>query len=177
MSEPDGADGPPPFEDPFTTDDVEQRIYGTVLQTREPTAASTIADAVECDPKTARKYLDWFERLGIVTKHNGRPATYERNDAYFEWRRINQLAADHSVVGLQNRVRELTTRITEYEERYDAASPAAVDAVVAAEASDERTIDDVYSDLADWQTARDEREQYERARQQRTGDEREQASG
>ncbi|MFD1571260.1 DUF7342 family protein [Halorubrum laminariae] len=177
MSESDATDGPPPFEDAFASDDVEQRIYGTILQTHKPTTASAIADSANCDPKTARKYLSWFDDLGIVTRHDGHPATYERNNAYFEWRRINQLAADHSVEDLQERVRELTTRITEYEEAYDAASPAAVDAVAAAEASDEQTIDDVYSDLGDWATAREERDRYERARQQRTDSEREQASG
>ncbi|NHX37593.1 MULTISPECIES: DUF7342 family protein [Halolamina] len=177
MSKPDAADGPPPFEDAFAGDDVEQRIYGTILQTREPTTASSIAGAVECDPKTARKYLDWFEQLGIVTQYDGHPATYERNDAYFEWRRINQLAAEQSVAELQDRVRELTSRISEYQDRYDATSPAAVDAVAAAEESDERTIDDVYSDLSDWATAREERERYERARQQRMGADNEQASG
>jgi hypothetical protein len=177
MSETDAADGPPPFEDAFSGDDIEQRVYGTILQTREPTAASAIADTADCDPKTARKYLGWFADLRIVTRHKGHPVTYERNDAYFEWRRINQLAADYSVEELQDRVRELTRRITEYEEEYDVASPAAVDAVAVAEASDELTIDDVYSDLADWMTAREERERYERARQQRTGGEREQASG
>ncbi|WP_276248515.1 sugar-specific transcriptional regulator TrmB [Haladaptatus sp. YSMS36] len=171
------ANGPPPFEDAFAGDDVEQRIYGTILQTREPTTASAIADTADCDPKTARKYLNWFDNLGIVTRHDGHPATYERNDAYFEWRRINQLAAAHSVEELQNRVRELTTRITEYEDTYDAASPAAVDAIAVVEASDDQTIDDVYSDLADWATTREERERYERARQQRMGSEREQASG
>jgi predicted transcriptional regulator len=177
MSNSESPGGPPSFEDAFRGDDVEQRIYGTILQTREPTTASAIADVADCDPKTARKYLGWFSELGIVTRHNGHPATYERNDAYFEWRRINQLAADHSVEDLQDRVRELTTRITEYEATYDAASPAAVDAVAAAEGSDERTIDDVYSDLADWATARQDRDRYERARQQRTRGEREQASG
>jgi len=97
---PDAAGGPPPFEDAFSSDDVEQRIYGTILQTRKPTAASSIADIADCDPKTARKYLGWFNDLGIVTRYDGHPATYERNDAYFEWRRINQLAADHSVQDL-----------------------------------------------------------------------------
>lgn len=177
MSETDVADGPPPFDDAFASDDVEQRIYGTILQTREPRTASAIADTVDCDPKTARKYLGWFDNLGLVTRHDGHPATYERNDAYFEWRHINQLAAGNSIEDLQNRVRELTTHITEYEEAYDAASPAAVDAVTAAEASDERTIDDVYSDLADWATAREERDRYERARQQRMGGERERTFG
>ncbi|WP_135536426.1 DUF7342 family protein [Halostella pelagica] len=177
MVDSESTNGPPPFEDAFSGEDVEQRIYGTVLQTREPATASAITERVDCDPKTARKYLGWFADLGIVTRHDGHPATYERNDAYFEWRRINQLAADHSVEELQARVRELTTRITDYEAVYDAATPAAVDAVAVAEGSDEQTIDDVYSDLGDWATAREERERYERARQQRAGTEGEQASG
>ena len=177
MSEADATDGPPPFKNAFASDDVEQRIYGTILQTREPTTASAIADIADCDPKTVRKYLGWFADLGIVTRHDSHPSTYERNDAYFEWRRVNHLAANHSVEGLQKRVRELTTRITEYEEAYDAASPAAVDAVAAAEASDEQTIDDVYSDLADWATVRKKCDRHERARQQRTSGKREWASG
>ena len=87
------TDGPPSFDDPFSEDDVEQRIYGTILQTREPATASAIAERAASDLKTARKYLSWFSELGIVTHHDGHPATYERNDAYFEWRRINQLVA------------------------------------------------------------------------------------
>jgi predicted transcriptional regulator len=171
------TDGPPSFDDPFSGDDVERRIYGTILQTREPATASAIAERVECDPKTARKYLSWFADLGIATRHDGHPTTYERNDAYFEWRRIDQLAADHSVEELQTRVRELTAQIAEYEDAYDAATPAAVDAVAIAETSEERTIDAVYSDLADWATAREERERYERARRQRACADGKQASG
>ena len=99
MADSEPTNGPPSFDDPFSCADVEQRIYGTILQIREPTTAATIADCVDCDPKTARKYLGWFAELGIVTRHEGRPATYERNDAYFEWRtlrrlRINVLPSD-----------------------------------------------------------------------------------
>ena len=57
MSNTESSDGPPPFEDAFRGDDVEQRIYGTILQTREPATASVIAERVDCDPKTVRKYL------------------------------------------------------------------------------------------------------------------------
>jgi len=177
MSEPTSPDGPPSFGDPFEGDDVEQRIYGTVLQTREPATASSIADRVDCDPKTARKYLDWFADLGVVRRHDGRPATYERNGAYFEWRRVNRLAADHSVDELQQRVRKLSTRIAGYEETYDAAEPASVDAVAVADASAERTVDDVYADLGDWATALTERERYERARRQRASEESGHVSG
>lgn len=177
MTNSEPHDGPPPFEEVFRGEEVEQRIYGTVLQTREPATASAISERADCDPKTARKYLGWFADLGIVLRHDGHPATYERNDAYFEWRRTNQLAAEYTVEELQQRVRELTARITEYEARYDAETPANIDAVAIAEASDDRTIDDVYSDLGDWATAREERQHYERARQQRLSTEGEQVFG
>lgn len=176
MSDTATSDGPPPFEQAFLGDDVEQRIYATVLQTREPTTASAIANQTECDPKSARKYLGWFADLGIVTRHDGHPETYERNDAYFEWRRSNHLAADHSVDELLEHVCELTTCIAEYEDTYDAATPAAVDALSIAAERDGRTIDDVYGDLSDWATARQERTRYERARQQFAGAEGEPAS-
>ena len=177
MSDAESPGGPPPFENPFRGDDVEQRVYGTVLQTREPETVANIADRSECDPKTARKYLNWFADLGIVTRHDGHPATYERNDSYFEWRRINRLAAEHSIEELQERVSELTARIADYESRYDAATPAEVDAIAVAATSDERTLDDVYEDLGDWMTIETERRRYERARRQRASAERERVSG
>jgi predicted transcriptional regulator len=165
----DTSDSPPPFDDPFSSGDVEQQLYATVLQTRSPRTAGAIAEDVECDPKTARKYLRWFAELGIVTEHDGHPTTYERNDAYFEWRRINQLATEYTVDELIQQVNDLTTTIEQYQQRYDAEMPGDVDALAAANSSDDRTIDDVYSDLGDWETARQERRLHERARQQRTG--------
>lgn len=178
MTDSDAPNGPPPFEGPFSSGDVEQRIYGAILQTREPTAASAIAETVECDPKTARKYLGWFAELGIVTRHDGHPTTYERNDSYFEWRRINRLAADHSIEDLQRRVRDLSEKIDAYESEYGAVTPEEIDALAVVEGNEDVTIDDVYADLGDWATARQERRYYERARQQRAGSsEHEHASG
>jgi predicted transcriptional regulator len=177
MSDAESPDEPPRFEDPFRGDEVEQRVYGTVLQTRDPATVASIADRSECDPKTARKYLNWFADLGIVTRHEGHPTTYERNDSYFEWRRINRLAADHSIEDLQERVSELTERIADYEAKYDVETPAEVDAITVAATSDERTIDDVYDDLGDWMTVETERRRYERARRQRVSAERERVSG
>jgi predicted ArsR family transcriptional regulator len=169
MADSETHDGPPPFEDPFDSEDVEQQLYGTVLQIRSPTTAGNIAEKVGCDPKTARKYLEWFSELGIVTQHDGHPTTYERNDAYFEWRRINQLATEHTADELMQQVSELTATIERYQRRYDAETPGDVDALAAAHESDDRTVDDVYSDLGDWETARQERRLHERARQQQSG--------
>jgi len=168
MSDAPPTDGPPPFESPFDDADVEQRIYGVVLQTREPTAASVIADDADCDPKTARKYLGWFAELGVVTEHEGHPTTYERNDEYFEWRRIDRLSTTHTAEELAQRVNELTRRIRTYERRYDASSPSNVDAIAVAESRDDTVVDEVYADLGDWETALQERRRYERARQRRS---------
>ncbi len=159
------SEEPPRLDDAFDNDG-EQRVYGTVLQTREPTTAGAIADRADCGPKTARKYLEWFAELGIVTRHQGQPITYERNDAYFEWRRVDRLATEHSVEELVGRVQELTERIARYEREYDAERPSGVDAVAAADRRD-RTVDDVYGDLADWATALRDRDRHERARQRR----------
>jgi hypothetical protein len=163
----DSGDAPPPFENPFdTARSAEERVYDTVLQTRQPTTAKEMADDADCDPKTARKYLDWFATLGVVNKYDGDPPTYERNDRYFEWRRINELA-DKSTAELQSQVRSLAERIETYETRYDADQPAEVDAL--APPGDIST-ETAFADLTDWQTARSELERHEQARRLQAGD-------
>ncbi|MEZ3115716.1 sugar-specific transcriptional regulator TrmB [Halobaculum sp. MBLA0147] len=164
------ADGPPPFDAAFDGEDAERRVYGTILRTRTPTTATTVADDAACDPKTARKYLDWFVDLGVATRHEGRPTTYERNDDYFAWRRVDELATDHSVAELRERVVALSDRIETFRERYEADAPSEVDAVRASETvaspDDADPLATVYDDLTAWRTAVEERDLYERARRQ-----------
>jgi len=157
----------PPFENPFgTAISAEERVYDTVLQTRQPTTVKNVADAAECDPKTARKYLEWFSTLGVVTEHDGEPPTYERNDRYFEWRRINELASKPTAE-LQSQVQSLVEQIDTYEQRYDAEHPADVDALTPpADISTETA----FAELADWQTARADLQRHEQARQLQASD-------
>jgi len=163
----DNSGSHPPFENPFgTARSAEERVYDTVLQTREPTTAKEMADDADCDPKTARKYLDWFATLGVVSKYDGDPPTYERNDRYFEWRRINELA-DKSTAELQSQVRSLTERIETYEQRYDADDPDGVDAL---DPPADISIETAFAELTDWQTARSELRRHEQARQLQAGD-------
>lgn len=74
-----------------------------------------------------------------------------------------------------SQIRRCPTNVPE--DLYDAWPPAAVDAVALMEASDDHTIDDIYGDLGDWSTAREERQRYERARQHRSRVEGETVSG
>lgn len=87
------------------------------------------------------------------------------------------LLAEPTVEERQERVQELTTHIAEYEERYDATTPAAVDALALAETGDDHSIDGIYGDLGEWATAREERQRYDRARQHRLRAEGETGSG
>ena len=163
----DSGDAAPPFENPFdTATSAEERVYNTVIQTREPTTAKTVADDADCDRKTARKYLAWFSRLGIVTEHDGEPPTYERNDRYFEWRRINELASKPAAE-LQSQVQSLAARIETYEGRYDADDPAEVDALTP---PGDISTETAFTELTDWQTARSELRRHEQARQLQADD-------
>jgi DNA-binding transcriptional regulator GbsR (MarR family) len=161
----DAPDGPPPFERPFEGEDTKQRVYGAVLHARAPMTAAELAERARCSAESARTHLSFYAELGIVIKHEGRPVRYERNDEYFEWRRVNELARENTVKELQARVSELTERIESYRDEYDADSPAKVDVLE----FDAERIDDVYVDLGDWATAIEERELHERARRKVAG--------
>ncbi|WP_225336102.1 DUF7342 family protein [Halomicrobium urmianum] len=158
-------DGPPPFDRPFENEDTKQRVYGAILHAREPMTAAEIADQADCSEESARSYLSFYADLGIVVRHEGRPVRYERNDDYFEWRRVNELAQTNTVDELQVRVSELTDRIEEYRDKYGADSPSEVDVLE----FDPAEIDDVYVDLGDWATAIEERRLHERARRKAAG--------
>lgn len=158
-------DGSPSFDRPFEGEDTKQRVYGAVLHAREPTAVSEIAERADCSAESARTHLSFYADLGIVIRHEGRPVRYERNTDYFEWRRVNELARENTVDELQVRVSELTDRIEEYRDGYDADSPAEVDVLE----FDAAQIDDVYADLGDWATAIEERRLHERARRKAAG--------
>ena len=158
-------DGPPSFDRPFEDEDTKQRVYGAVLHARDPMTAAEIAERADCSTESARTHLSFYADLGIVIRHEGRPVRYERTDVYFEWRRVNELARENSVEELQTRVSELTDRIEEYQERYDADSPAEVDVLE----FDAEQIDDVYVELGQWATAVEERALHERARRKVAG--------
>ncbi|WP_425504647.1 DUF7342 family protein [Salinigranum marinum] len=158
-------DGPPSFERPFEGEDTKQRVYGAVLHARDPMTAAEIAERANCSTESARTHLSFYAGLGIVIRHEGRPVRYERNDDYFEWRRVNELARENTIDELQTRVSELTDQIEAYRDEYGADSPAEVDVLE----FDAEQIDDVYVELGDWATAIEERGLHERARRKVAG--------
>lgn len=145
---PDFSDWDSP-EAVLTEGPIKDRLLDVIMQVREPTKVAVIADRVGCDTETAREYLKWFASLGIVREHSGRPATYERNESYLSWRRVETIRRQHSEEELVEELTQVVERIEAYRERYDAESPGAVSLV---DSTHKGSIEDVWGDLSDWQT-------------------------
>jgi Fe2+ or Zn2+ uptake regulation protein len=153
----------------FTDPSVEERIYSLIVQSGEEWSAPAVADELNCSTDTARKYLTWFAELGIVHKHDGRPTTYKRNEDYFEWRYVTQLAEAHTLTELKENVIELREQLETYRERYGVESPDAIDLTDDVQNVD-KDIERVWDDLTAWASIEDELRLHERARQRISGE-------
>lgn len=153
----------------FADQSVEERIYSLIVQSGEEWSAPGVADELDCSTDTARKYLNWFAELGIFRTHDGRPTTYERNEDYFEWRYVTQLAEAHTLPELKENVIELRDQLKTYREQYGVESPDTIDLTDDMQDVD-KDIEAVWDDLSTWANLEDELRLHERARRRITGD-------
>ena len=110
---------------------------------------STIGEYADCDTGTARDYLNWFDEMGMVHRHDGRPVRYERNDAYFWWRRVDRLREEYTQRELVDELASITDELDAYRERFDAATP---DEVSLVEVSKDMSTEAAWEALSEWQT-------------------------
>lgn len=147
-----------------TDQTVRDRVYETAIQLYESATVEEVAERAHCSDGAAREHLTWFAERGIVEVVDGRPKQYKRNQAYFDWKRANDLRREHTDTELGARLEELAEREQAYRERYEATSPQAVDL------TEDVTYDafhDAWADLSDWKTLRREMRLIERARKDR----------
>ena len=116
---------------------------------RDPTKVADIAELADCDTETARDYLDWFDEMGLVSRHDGRPLQYERNDAYFEWRRVERIRQQYTEEEIVDRLSALLEQIEGYREQFGTAHP---DSVSLVEASQEMSTEDAWEALSELET-------------------------
>ncbi|MFB6178938.1 MAG: ArsR family transcriptional regulator [Halorientalis sp.] len=143
----------------------DERVYRVALQLTEPARVAVVAERVDCAVDTARRHLRRLVDIGVLRQDGTEPATFSRNESYFEWRKRNRLA-NLSESELQDRLSTLANRIETFRERYDASEPAAVDAL---EHTDHVDIETVWQDLSEWQTVRERIERIEAVRRDRAG--------
>lgn len=128
-------------------------FFDAVLGLDSPATAGEVAERAGHGVDAAREYLEWFERMGIVTEVTDSPATYERNQAYLTWRRVQSLTTNYSTEKLVEFLEAETDRADTFSETFDAASPDEIS--ISAYASDTgRSIESVWEDISAWKTAR-----------------------
>ncbi|WP_228434433.1 DUF7342 family protein [Natrarchaeobaculum aegyptiacum] len=143
-----------------------ERVYAVAIQLHVPTRVRTVAERADVSPETAREYLRWFAEIGLVTLEAESPDLFRRNEAYFEWRRVQRLRAKPAEE-LRRELASLTDRERDYQEQFDADAPDDVDALEHADYADLET---VWEDLQEWRTVRRRIHELEQARQSRESD-------
>ncbi|WP_425499046.1 DUF7342 family protein [Natronosalvus amylolyticus] len=132
MGNRDDEHGPPPSDFSEELDDrlrsapTDERVYRVALELYEPTRVSEIASRAECSKNAARRHLNRLTDIGLLTRVMNNPEAFERNESYFEWRRLNRLA-QLSEEEYKSRLGELLSENDAYREKYDAEKPGEID--------------------------------------------------
>jgi predicted ArsR family transcriptional regulator len=130
---------------------IRERLLDVVVGLRTPTKVSTIADRADCDTETARDYLEWFDEMGMVQRHDGRPVRYERNDAYFQWRRIDRIREEYFEQEIVDALDDTLEQIEDYRTQFDATHPDEVSLVNATQEQNLST-EAAWEALSEWET-------------------------
>lgn len=165
MPTPEEFDPVGEFADALGSAPADERVYRVALQLHEPTRVSAVAERADCATDTARRHLDRLVDIGVLDRVTDSPATYRRNESYFEWRARNRLER-LSTSELQERVEQLAERERTFRERYGSEQPGDVDALDHADGD----IEDVWLDLSEWETVRQRLQRLEAIRQRRAND-------
>ena len=153
----DGGESPPALNEQESPDSllkrgpIRERLLDIVVGLRTPTRVSTIAERADCDTETARDYLEWFDEMGMVQRHDGRPVRYERKDAYFQWRRIDRIREEHSEQEIVNALGDALKQIEDYRTQFEAEHPDEVSLVDATQAQNLST-EAAWEALSEWET-------------------------
>lgn len=167
-ADPERDGEPPDFESLTAPKDVvrgertRDDFFDAVLGLNEPATASDVAELAGRGVDAAREYLEWFEDLGIVRRVTDTPATYQRNQAYLNWRRVQRLRDEYFDDHLLEFLQAESERVESLSNQFDAESPEAVSITEYASATG-RSIEDVWEDVSAWKTARRRIDLLERA--------------
>lgn len=149
---PDFDDLVPP-EELVSGDRTRDDFFDAVLGLDSPATVGEIADLAGHGVDAAREYLEWFERMGIVTQVTDSPATYERNQEYLNWRRVHQLRNQYDDDEILSFLEDAAEREESFAAVFDVESPDAV--AIAAHAADTgRSVEAVWREVSAWKTTR-----------------------
>lgn len=152
-SDPPDFDALTPPEELVRGERTRDDFFDAVLQLNEPATVDDVATLADHGSDAAREYLNWFERMGIVTRVSDSPATYQLNREYLIWRRVQRVCDAYETEELLDLLKAETERDRAYADYFEAESPDAVSLSENAAASD-RSIEDVWESLSEWKSTR-----------------------
>ncbi|RLM94765.1 hypothetical protein D3D02_01935 [Halobellus sp. Atlit-38R] len=144
-------------------------FFDAVLALDSPATAKEVAELAGHGVDAAREYLDWFERMGIVTQVTDSPATYERNQEYLNWRRVQKLRREYATDELLDLLKTESERAETLQSEFDVESPDEI-SITGYASETGQSIENVWERLSAWQTARRRVALLERALTTRSGD-------
>ena len=152
---------PSDFAERLESAPTDERVYRVALEITEPTTVSEVASRADCSKNAARRHLKRLADIGLLTTVMEDPATYERNESYFRWRRLNRLA-ELSEDESNERLRELLSKHESYKDKYGVETPDELDPLEYDEFGDAER---VWLDINDWRAVRNEIRDLRLARQ------------
>lgn len=130
-----------------------QRVYDYLVGTREFVTAAEFAERANCSEAGARSALDQLAEMGIADRRDTRPAGYRRNESYFRWKRIEELADEHTADELRDTVEDLIEEDEQFQEQYGVPAPDALSPETF-ETDDHEAIHELWEDVTEWRTIR-----------------------
>ena len=139
-----------------------QRVYDVITGVTEYAPASDIAERADCSPDGARTALTQLAEMGIANIRGSHPAEYRRNESYFEWKRVETLADEHTPAELRERLDDLLEEDADFQRSFGVPDPDAA-AVTGIEDGDHAAVHDRLESLSRWRTVRHDIELLQRA--------------
>lgn len=138
-------------EDLLKDQPIREWMLDVILQLRDPTKVTEIAERAECDTKTVRAYLEWFASRGMIHEYAGRPVRYERNRSYLWWRRVEQIRTEYTETEIVEELKTTLRARKKYREQFGASHP---DDVSFPEIMDtnEVGVTDAWKAVSEWKT-------------------------
>jgi hypothetical protein len=130
---------------------IRERLLDVLVTLCTPTKISSIAERADCDTETARDYLNWFDEMGMVQRHDGRPVRYERNDAYLQWRRTNRIREEYSKQEIVDELSETLDQIEDYRTQFKVEHPSGV-SLIELTREQNMTTEAAWQALSEWET-------------------------
>ncbi len=139
-----------------------QRVYDVMTGVTDYARASDVARRADCSPDGARNALTQLVEMGVVERRGSRPTEYRRNESYFEWKRVETLADEHTQAELRERLDDLLEEDTELQQSFGVPDPDAA-AVARIEGGEHAAVHDRLESLSRWRTIRRDIELLQRA--------------